>query len=68
MEKRLLKKIENAIDNSEYNITKINGVSCSRADLETLKMLLEYKIKNGDFGNFMIFGEVKEVLVKNNLL
>ena len=45
MESKLLKKIENAILNDEYGITKINGVKCSRADLETLEMLLNYKIK-----------------------
>ncbi len=65
---KLINKVEKAIENDEYGITKINGVKCSRADLETLQMLLNYYIKNGSFGNFMILGEVKEVLQKNNML
>ena len=66
--RNLLKKVEKLIEENEYNLVKLNSVNCSRADLETLEMLLNYKIKNGNFGNFMIYGEIKEVLSKNGLL
>lgn len=65
--KNLLKKVEKLIDENEYNLVKLNGVNCSRADLETLEMLLKYFINNGNFGNYMLFGEVGEVLSKNGL-
>ncbi len=68
MENKLLKKVQKAIEENEYNMVRISGVNCSRADLETLELLLEYKINNGSFGNFMILGEVKQVLENNNIL
>ena len=36
--------------------------------LEVLEMVLEHFINNGNYGNYMLFGEVKEVLSKNCLI
>ena len=66
--RKLLKKVERLIEENEYNLVKLNGISCSRADLEVLEMVLEHFINNGNYGNYMLFGEVKEVLSKNGLI
>ncbi len=66
--RKLYDKIEKVIKNDDMEKQKISGVKCSRADLEMLEMLLKYYIGHGDFGNFMIYGEVKEVLQKNDLV
>lgn len=66
--RNLLKKVEKLIEENEYNLVKLSGVNCSRADLETLEMVLEHFIDNGNYGNYMLFGEVKEVLSKNGLI
>ena len=66
--RKLLKKVERLIKENEYNLVKLNGISCSRADLEVLEMVLEHFINNGNYGNYMLFGEVKEVLSKNGLI
>ena len=66
--RKLLKKVERLIEENEYNLVKLNGISCSRADLEVLEMILKYFINNGNYGNYMLCGEVKEVLSKNGLI
>lgn len=66
--KKLLKKVEKLIEENEYNLVKLNGISCSRADLEVLEMVLEHFINNGNYGNYMLFGEVREILSKNGLI
>ena len=66
--RKLLKKVERLIEKNEYNLVKLNGVNCSRADLEALEMILKYFINNGNYGNYMLFGEVKEILSKNGLI
>lgn len=66
--KKLLKKVERLIDTNEYNIIKLDGVDCSRADLEMLEMFLIYFINNGNFGNYMLIGNTREVLNKNGLI
>ena len=66
--RKLLKKVERLIEGNEYNLVKLNGISCSRADLEVLEMVLEHFINNGNYGNYMLFGEIKEVLSKNGLI
>lgn len=66
--KKLLKKVEKLIEENEYNLVKLNGISCSRADLEVLEMILEHFINNGNYGNYMVIGEVREVLTKNDLI
>ena len=66
--KNLLKKVERLIEENEYNLVKLNGISCSRADLEVLEMILEHFINNGNYGNYMVIGEVREVLTKNDLI
>ena len=66
--KNLLKKVERLIEENEYNLVKLNGISCSRADLEVLEMILEHFINNGNYGNYMVIGEVREVLTKNGLI
>ena len=66
--RKLLKKVERLIEENEYNLVKLNGISCSRADLEVLEMVLEHFINNGNYGNYMLFGEIKEVLSKNGLI
>ena len=66
--RKLLKKVERLIEENEYNLVKLNGISCSRADLEVLEMVLEHFINNGNYRNYMLFGEVKEVLSKNGLI
>ena len=66
--KNLLKKVERLIEENEYNLVKLSGISCSRADLEVLEMVLEHFINNGNYGNYMLFGEIKEVLSKNGLI
>lgn len=66
--KNLLKKVEKLIEENEYNLVKLNGVNCSRADLEVLEVVLEHFIDNGNYGNYMLFGEIKEVLSKNGLI
>lgn len=68
MENKLLNRIKKELLNNEHNLVNLNGIKCSRADLETMEILLEYKIKHGDFGNFMIYGEIKKVFTKNNLI
>ena len=66
--KNLLKKVEKLIEENEYNLVKLNGINCSRADLEVLEMILEHFINNGNYGNYMVIGEVREVLTKNDLI
>lgn len=66
--KKLLKKVERLIEENEYNLVKLNGVNCSCANLEVLKMVLKYFINNGNYGNYMLFGEVREILSKNDLI
>ena len=66
--RNLLKKVERLIEENEYNLVKLNGVNCSRADLEVLEMVLEHFINNGNYVNFIIFGEIFDVLSKNYLL
>lgn len=66
--KNLLKKVEKLIEENEYNLVKLNGINCSRADLEVLEMILEHFINNGNYGNYMVTGEVREVLTKNDLI
>ena len=66
--KNLLKKVERLIEENEYNLVKLSGISCSRADLEVLEMILEHFINNGNYGNYMVIGEVREVLTKNDLI
>ena len=66
--RKLLKKVERLIEENEYNLVKLNGISCSRADLEVLEMVLEHFRNNGNYGNYMLFGEIKEVLSKNGLI
>lgn len=66
--RKLLKRVEKLIEENEYNLVKLNGVNCSRSDLEVLEMVLEHFINNGNYGNYMLFGEVKEVLSKNGLI
>ena len=66
--RKLLKKVERLIEENEYNLVKLSGISCSRADLEVLEMALEHFINNGNYGNYMLFGEVREILSKNGLI
>ena len=66
--RKLLKKVEKLIEENEYNLVKLNSVNCSRADLETLEIVLKYFINNGNYGNYMLFGEVREILSKNGLI
>ena len=66
--KNLLKKVERLIEENEYNLVKLNGISCSHADLEVLEMVLEHFINNGNYGNYMLTGENKEILSKNGLI
>ena len=66
--RKLLKKVERLIEGNEYNLVKLNGVNCSRADLDVLEMVLEHFINNGNYGNYMLFGEIEEILSKNGLI
>lgn len=66
--RKLLKKVERLIEGNEYNLVKLNGVNCSRADLKVLEMVLEHFINNGNYGNYMLFGEIEEILSKNGLI
>lgn len=65
---KLLNKIEKLIDENEYNTVKLNGISCSRSDLETLEMILKYFLTHGTYGNYKLIGNIKEVLSKNSLI
>ena len=66
--KDLKNKVIKLIENNEYNLVKLNGINCSRADLEMLEMILEHFINNGNYGNYMIFGEIRDILSKNDLI
>lgn len=64
----LLEKVKKLIDNNEYNTVKLNGISCSRSDLEALAMVLKHYITYGNFGEYMLIGNIEKILLKNNLL
>ncbi len=66
--KKLLEKVERLIEENEYNMVKLNGVSCSRSDLETLKMILKYFLTYQNYGNYMLIGNIREILTKNGLI
>jgi len=66
--KKLLEKVERLIDENEYNTVKLNGISCSRSDLEILAMILKYFLSYGNYGDYMIMGNIKEILSKNSLI
>lgn len=65
---KLKKEIEKLIDENEYNIVKIKGVKLSRADLEQLDLYCDILLKNGNLNGYMVYGEVKEVLEKYNII
>ena len=65
---KLKKEVEKLIDENEYNIVKIKGVRLSRADLEQLDLYCDILLRNGNLNGYMVFGEVKEVLEKYNII
>lgn len=65
---KLKKEVEKLIDENEYNIVKIKGVRLSRADLEQLDLYCDILLRNGNLNGYMVYGEVKEVLQKYNII
>lgn len=65
---KLKKEVERLIDENEYNIVKIKGVKLSRADLEQLDLYCNILLRNGNLNGYMVYGEVKEVLQKYNII
>ena len=65
---KLKQEIEKLIDENEYNIVKIKGVKLSRADLEQLDLYCNILLRNGNLNGYMVYGEVKEVLQKYNII
>lgn len=65
---KLKKEVEKLIDENEYNIVKIKGVKLSRADLEQLDLYCNILLRNGNLNGYMVYGEVKEVLQKYNII
>jgi len=65
---KLKQEVEKLIDENEYNIVKIKGVKLSRADLEQLDLYCNILLKNGNLNGYMVYGEVKEVLQKYNII
>lgn len=65
---KLKKEVERLIDENEYNIVKIKGVKLSRADLEQLDLYCDILLRNGNLNGYMVYGEVKEVLQKYNII
>jgi len=60
----LLLKVKNLIANNEYNLVKLHGVSCSRADLDMIQMYCEMLLRGESLSNKIIFGEAKQVFDK----
>ena len=50
--KNLLKKVEKLIEENEYNLVKLNGISCSRADLEVLETFYKQRKLWKLYGNW----------------
>lgn len=65
---KLKQEVEKLIDENEYNIVKIKGVKLSRADLEQLDLYCNILLRNGNLNGYMVYGEVKEVLQKYNII
>lgn len=65
---KLKQEVEKLIDENEYNIVKIKGVKLSRADLEQLNLYCNILLRNGNLNGYMVYGEVKEVLQKYNII
>ncbi len=64
----LRQKAQNLIMNSEYRSVKLHGVSCSRADLETIVFYADTLLKNGNINGLMEpCGNVKDVFEKIGL-
>ena len=72
MEKKLLNlkaKIQGIINTSEYRSKKLNGVLCSRADLEITELYIDTYIKQGSFNSLMKpCGATKELLDKLGII
>lgn len=64
----LKKIVVNKIDNSEYNLTKIKGISLSRSDLDDIILYIDNYLRYNDFTAYNQFmkpmGNIKEVLYK----
>lgn len=65
---KLKQEVEKLINENEYNIVKIKGVKLSRADLEQLDLYCNILLRNGNLNGYMVYGEVKEVLQKYNII
>lgn len=62
---RLIAKVDGLINTTEYRSVKLLGISCTRADLKTIKMYAEKYQQQGNFNGFMEpCGSVKEVFDK----
>lgn len=65
----LRKKVQNKIETSEYRGVKVNGVTCSRADLEMIVFTLDIFLKQGNINGYVIYGSnVKEVIAKAGIV
>lgn len=65
---KLRAKVQGLINTTEYRSVKLHGVSCSRADLETIDMYAEKYQQQGNFNGFMEpCGNVKAVFDKINI-
>ena len=66
---KLKAKVQGLINTTEYRSVKLHGVSCSRADLETIKMYSERYMQQGNFNGFMKpCGNVLDVFNKLNIV
>lgn len=64
----LRQKVQTLIANSEYRSVKLHGVSCSRADLETIELYCDTLLRNGNINGLMEpMGNVKDVFNKVGL-
>ena len=61
---KLLSKVKNLIQNSEYRSVKLCGVSCSRADLEMIQMYCEMLLNGENLNNYIVQPQAKEVFNK----
>jgi len=65
--KTLKAKVQNIINNSEYRDVKVLGVTCSRADLESIEFLLNIFLQQGNIRGYVAYGNAKEVIEKSGI-
>ena len=59
-----------SLENNEYNVRKVKGVSCSHSDVETVKLYAETISRYGSYEGILMrpHCEVAEVLKKFGLI